>query len=59
VLASQHRQYEVRRAFREHLAYVSDEEWEGIADAYKLSEEIRRAVLAEYRALGAAARQEP
>jgi hypothetical protein len=59
VIASQERQQALHRRFRAELDFVSDQEWEPIADTLRLSREARRAVLAAYRSRAASARAEP
>ncbi|HXU82164.1 MAG TPA: hypothetical protein VN914_12250 [Polyangia bacterium] len=49
VIASQYRQHEITRTFRMGLGYVSDDEWERIADTLRLSPEARRHARASYR----------
>jgi hypothetical protein len=53
VIASQIRQHALWRSCRAPLAYISDAEFERIADSLKLSRWARREVLDEYRAVAA------
>jgi hypothetical protein len=50
VIASQVRQHALKRRYRASLAFISDAEFEQIADALKLSTWGRREVMKEYRA---------